>query len=593
MRPVSDRFLAALRGSHSAPVQALVVAPGQTGTDPDGTEILVLGGDVELDAKADVRSTLELFTDGTGAFPDAADDLFAPFGNEIFVRRGVGFGGGSVEWVSLGYFRIQSSEQDDAPDGPIRIGGQDRMSGIIEARLLEPRQFPAVDTYGDVLADLVEEVFPAATIVWDDTTDADPLGRAVIAEEDRFEFLNDLITSLGKIWYWDHRGILVVKDAPDPEDVVWEVNAGADGVLVDLSRDLSREGVYNAVVASGEALDTTAPPRGVAVDDNPDSPTYWDGAFGKVPRFYSSPFITSEAQALTSAAAILRRNLGLPYNVRFGQVPNPALEPHDPVAVNSRGALRLERPRTFLTDAFGRTVADTWGTADSGAVWTNSAPGSAFDVAGGEGTWAAASAGDVGRVVALGVSETDVDGYYVVSTPVAVAGAALVMRANVRYVDLNNNYMVGIELSPGGAVAVKAAKYTAGVYTELGSLNPVPGAAYVAGARWAVRVRAVGTALKVRVWPDGEVEPTNWHLQVTDSDHAAGSVGMWFWRVSPNSNTGAQFHVDDIVWRTWPGVAEGAELHVLETVKIPLDVDTVQRATTRQQTLVVIGEDDA
>lgn len=593
MRPVSDRFLTALRGSHAGPVQAFVVAPGQTGTSPDGTEIPVIGGDVELDAKADVRSTLELFTDGTGTFPDNAEDDLAPFGNEIFVRRGVGFGGGSVEWVSLGYFRINSAEQDDAPDGPIRISGQDRMSGIIEARLLAPVQYGPLDTYGEVVEELVVEVFPWATILWDDATDTDPLGRSVLAEEDRYAFLHDLITSLGKIWYWDHRGILVIKELPDPEDVVWEVNAGADGVLVHMARDLSRDGVYNAVVAVGEALDTTAPPRGVAVDDNPDSPTYWEGAFGKVPRFYSSPFITTDAQALAAAGSILRQNLGLPYNVEFGQVPNPALEPHDPVAVNSRGVLRLERPRIFLSDSFATASTDTWGSADTGQVWSNTSPSSSWDVTGGEGLWAAASTGDVGRVVAVGVSERDVDGYYVVSTPIAVAGAALVFRAQVRYADLNNNYMIGVELNPGGTIGVKAAKYTGGVYTELGALNPIPGLVYVAGDRWVVHVRAVDTALKVRVWPDGEVEPTSWHLSVNDSDHAAGQVGLWFWRVSPNSNTGAQFHVDDIVWKTWPGVTPGAELHVLERLTIPLDVDTEQRATTRQQVLVVVGDGDA
>jgi len=271
MRPVSDAFLEALRGSHKAAFQAYVVAAGQTGTSPTGTQVPILRGDVQVNAKADVRSTLSLTTDGVGTFPDNASDDFAPYGNEIFIRRGIEFGGGAVEWVSLGYFRIRSVEQDEAPDGPIRVAGQDRMSGIIKARLLEPIQFPAATSYGTVVSTLVAEVFPWVTIIWDDTTDTDLLGRAVIAEQDRFGFLDQLITSKGKIWYWDHRGILVIKAVPDPADVVWEANAGAGGVLTSLSRDLSDEGVYNGVVASGEALDTTAPPRGVAVDDNPGS----------------------------------------------------------------------------------------------------------------------------------------------------------------------------------------------------------------------------------------------------------------------------------------------------------------------------------
>jgi hypothetical protein len=333
MRPVSDRFLAALRGSHKGPAEAYVVTAGQTGTAPTGTEIAIFSGDVQINAKASVRSTLSLSTDGTEMFPTAASDLLTPYGNEVFVRRGVEFGGGAVEWVSLGYFRINNVEQEEAPNGPIRISAQDRMAGIVEARLLQPIQFPATDTYGDVMDQLVTEVYSWATIEWDGIEDTNPIGRALIAEEDRFKFLDDLVTSLGMIWYWDHRGVLVVKYAPDADTPVWTVNAGANGVLVQLSRELSREGVYNAVVATGEALDTTTPPRGVAVDDNPDSPTYWNGDFGKVPRFYSSPFITTDAQAATAAEAILRQNLGLPYSVDFKQIVNAALEPYDPVSV--------------------------------------------------------------------------------------------------------------------------------------------------------------------------------------------------------------------------------------------------------------------
>lgn len=336
MRPVSERFLSALRGSHRAVSQAFVVAAGQTGTSPTGTELAVIDGDVILDAGADVRGTVALTVDGTGAFPTAAGDPLAPYGNELFVRRGIAYGAGAIEWVSLGYFRINSCEQDDAPDGPIRLAGQDRMGGIVKARLIAPIQFAATDTYGDVVDQLVTEVFPSAVIEWDDATDADPLGRAVIAEESRFKFLNELVTGLGKIWFFDHRGHLVIKDVPDPGDPVWQVDSGESGVLIELGREISDEGVYNALVVTGEAIDTEAPPSAVAYDNNPDSPTYWDGDFGKVPRFYTSPFITTEAQAQTAANALLRTTLGVPYNVDFQAIVNAALEPWDPITVRIR-----------------------------------------------------------------------------------------------------------------------------------------------------------------------------------------------------------------------------------------------------------------
>lgn len=337
MRPVSPAFLAALRGSHRVVSEAYVVAPGQTGTAPDGTELAVVDGDVQLDASADVRATVQLTVDGTGAFPRRASDLLAPYGNELFVRRGVAFGGGRIEWVSLGYFRINSAGQDEAPDGPIRLAGQDRMGGLVKGRLTTPRQYAAIATYGDVLADLVTDVYPTAVIEWDDDTDTDALGRSLICDQDRHAFLADLVAGRGKIWYWDHRGHLIIKDQPDPDQPVWEVDSGSGGVLIAMNRDLSDEGVYNAVVASGEALDTDAPPMAVAVDANPDSPTWWDGPFGKIPRFYTSPFIVTEQQAQLTAAAMLRSVVGAPHSVDFQSIVNPALEPWDPVVVRLRG----------------------------------------------------------------------------------------------------------------------------------------------------------------------------------------------------------------------------------------------------------------
>jgi hypothetical protein len=266
MRPVSDAFLRTVRGSHRMVAEARVVAPGLTGVDPAGTTISILSGDVQVDGTADIRSTLDLTTDGAGMWPTDAASLLAPYGNEIFVRRGIRFGNGTTEWVSLGYHRIQRPEQDNAPRGPIRISGQDRMAGIIEGRLVAPRPYAANASYGTVLSDLVGEIYPWATIEWDDTTNASLLGRAVVAEEDRYKFLADLITAVGKVWYWDHRGVLVIRTPPSPADPVYEVNHGAGGVLVSLSRRLTREGIYNGVVTGQSSSTATRnrPPTGTA-----------------------------------------------------------------------------------------------------------------------------------------------------------------------------------------------------------------------------------------------------------------------------------------------------------------------------------------
>lgn len=334
MRPVSVGWESTLRGSHAEVVRARVCNTFQTGTNPTGTVISVMDGAVMLDGNADIRSTVDLTTDGTLMWPTRSADLLAPYGNEVFIERGVVYSDDLVEYVSQGYFRIDSPDQGEAPDGPIRITGSDRMATIIEARLLAPIQFAAGTTLGSIVTTLIQDVYPTATITWDDATDLETLSRAVIVEEDRYGFLNDLVKAQGKIWYWDHRGELVIKDLPSATTSVFSINHGRGGVLVNIARHLTRSGVYNAVVASGEAADTGTPSRGVAVDASPTSPTYFYGRFGKIPRFYSSPMLATDLQAANAARAILLRQLGLPYVVDFGSIVNAALEPYDPVKVS-------------------------------------------------------------------------------------------------------------------------------------------------------------------------------------------------------------------------------------------------------------------
>lgn len=339
MRAVTDTFLATLTGSHQMLVRATVLDTFQTGVAPTGTEIPVGSGSATFASTSAVRGSLDLTTDGTDMWPQLAAALLAPYGNEIFVERGVSYGD-TQEWCSLGYFRIEEPSQDDPPDGDIRVIGKDRMQAIVDARLLAPVQFLASATYGDVVSQLVTEVYPTATIEWDDATDADTLGRAVMAEDRRFDFLDDLITAKGKIWYWDYRGVLVIKSVPDPRTPVWQVAAGEGGVLTSMSRKLSRAGVFNAIVATGESADDSVPIRGVALDNSPASPTYYYGRFGPVPDYYSSPLLLTTAQAEAAAMSILQKSLGLPYSVDFTAIPNPALEPYDPVRLiySSRSA---------------------------------------------------------------------------------------------------------------------------------------------------------------------------------------------------------------------------------------------------------------
>lgn len=342
MRPVSSAFLTAVPGSHSAVFRARIVNPGSTGTNPgpvDGSgspvnTIKIVGGDVTFSTSSDVNGTCEIHTDM--AWPMNSAALGSPYGQELFLERGIRFGSGTQEWVGLGYFRIGEVAQDDAPKGVIRISGEDRMSGVRDARPIAPVQFVAGSSVGTIIDQVVGACFSwAVTTVYPDWDVYNtPLVSDHVLNDDNISFLNELITSFGRIYYWDYKGRFVVKKIPSlTTQAVTTINAGRYGVLCSMQRTISRDSVYNAVVATGEPVDEQPPVRGVAFDLNPASPTYWNGAFGHVPKFFSSSFLTSIDQCDSAAASLLAGLTGVPYVVSLGTVPNPALEGWDVIVI--------------------------------------------------------------------------------------------------------------------------------------------------------------------------------------------------------------------------------------------------------------------
>lgn len=332
MRPVSNSFLNTIRGAHKAIFRARVVAPGQTGTNPTGTLINVIDGDITFDTGSDVNSTLDLTTDMT--WPSTAASLGSPYGSEIFVERGVQYASGTQEWVGLGYFRINSVEQKNAPKGELRITGSDRMVNVRDDRPTSPIVYTSGSSVGAIIDAIIQDALPSAVTVYDFSAYTTTINTDHILDDDRIKFLNEILGAHGKVGYWDYAGRFQVKTPPSyTVTPVWDINAGTNGVLCKMKRTISRDGVYNGVVASGEPVGDSTPVRALVVDSNGLSPTYWFGPFGKVPRFFSSSFLQTNDQCTSAATSILATATGLPYVVNLGVVPNPALEGWDVIRV--------------------------------------------------------------------------------------------------------------------------------------------------------------------------------------------------------------------------------------------------------------------
>jgi hypothetical protein len=336
-------------GSHFPTFEARALADFTTGTDPaGGVELQIVTGSVTLDGTADIRGSLDLTVQGHRLFPRRKGDVLIPDRTEIFVRRGIDIGS-TILWVPLGYYRIETAGQPDAPDSEIRLVGYDRMKSIIDSRLLSPRQFRASATFGDVFASLVGDVYPTAAIEFDDDLESERIGRLLIVEQSRYEPLRTLANGRGKVLFWDGAGLLQVRSAPDPSTPIWEVKAGRGGVLSTAQREVTRSDVVNAVVVRSQGGDELAPARAVAIDDGPQSITRFGGRFGEVPEFVTVPADSTGVQLAAAAEAILLRRSGLPYRVQATAVPNPALTPGDPFRVTLKDGTRERHVAERLT----------------------------------------------------------------------------------------------------------------------------------------------------------------------------------------------------------------------------------------------------
>ena len=273
--------------------------------------------------------------------PSLPTDMLAPYGAELRLWRGVLLPDGRDELLPLGTFVIWTP-QTSQPFNGVKIVAYDRMKLVEQAGFLYPRNLPP----GSLIArirQLIVEAVPNATVAVDPTLTDATVGWATYAagSSARSDALAACATALGAECYCDPMGVFVLQPIPDPYGPVdWLVGQGRG--LVTAARSMSRDGVYNIVVAQGQATGTDpAPISSPASDDDPWSPTYAGGVslltgqtFGQATYTYASPLLASDAQADLAAKSILRDVIGAQKTVQITGVVQPALEPGDVIGLD-------------------------------------------------------------------------------------------------------------------------------------------------------------------------------------------------------------------------------------------------------------------
>lgn len=167
-------------------------------------------------------------------------------------------------------------------------------------------------------------------------------------DRDRWGTIKRLADNINATVYCGPDGAFYLRDSPSKRTrysefpYVWVVRKGQNGVMTSMSENVTRDDVFNAIVAhndsvaiSDEASDTenTTAVWAVVVDDDPESPVRWTGPFGRKPKFLEFQEIRTVQQAKWYAIYNLNDAYGANRQVSFETVPNFALEPDDLVYV--------------------------------------------------------------------------------------------------------------------------------------------------------------------------------------------------------------------------------------------------------------------
>ena len=297
----------------------------------------VLGGGVDVDSSADVRRRCKVdVVDPTGTLtPNDPSDLLSPYGRELRLRRGVLFSDGTSETLTIGTFRISSVDVGHSSTSrKITVTGFDRARSIGRARLETPYTIEAGTNYVTAIHRLLSSRMPGLVLRSGTTTRTTPL---IVLEQmaDPWKAASDMAESLGCELFFDPDGACVLQritEGAAPGNAVWEYRAGNGATVLSVDNTFDDDPGYNGAVVDGEPPD--APPvHAVVYDDDPASPTYAGGSYGKVPIFLRSIFVVTQQQAQDAALGLMLKKRGGSEQVKFTAIPHPAHEAGDLVHV--------------------------------------------------------------------------------------------------------------------------------------------------------------------------------------------------------------------------------------------------------------------
>lgn len=266
--------------------------------------------------------------------PATPRDLLTPFGTTVVAEMGLELLDGTVDYVPYGVYDLDDTDSDINSDSrTVNVQLIDLSDRVDRYRF----ESPFIGSTGTTLSLLTRAIIrsrtgfdPGMTTI--PITLPSPRTFGLEAETGPWEELLDVFDSFGLILWYDRQGR---PRAINPTPLV--SNAYALTTVVALTTKFDTRPA-NVIVARGESTnDAVAPVQSVVTDDDPGSPTYagtgpGTSPYGRRTQYYSSPLITTVAQATSAAQAILAANLGAGASYTLRMPYDPTVDAGDVVS---------------------------------------------------------------------------------------------------------------------------------------------------------------------------------------------------------------------------------------------------------------------
>lgn len=323
-----DKFVDAIHGTVTAVTRRVEIYESDNTTLwKQSSKVGLQGGEVTVDSTSDERRQLSLELDNSDrSLVIGPNQLWY---DKIFkVYRGVRHADGSTYERMLGEFMPDVIDDASFPR-TIALNCRDFTKKLMKDKFATTTAFAKNQPVENIIKAIAQNGgIPASRMIMPLTGKSTGKDYFFDRTVPRWEAIKQIANDHAFDIYFDQDGYLRLEVFADPylDAEQYTFEGGVNSNIGEFTRSLADERIYNHVVVTGGTDDPEGiPPYAVAENNNPSSPTRI-AKLGRRSYFYTSSFMTTEAQCQEVANKFLKVHALEQYNVDIDALVIPYLE---------------------------------------------------------------------------------------------------------------------------------------------------------------------------------------------------------------------------------------------------------------------------